>query len=35
MEDTTIWNLVDRDGTLQGQAAMIRAWYDGCDGCDA
>ncbi|HYZ55129.1 MAG TPA: MEKHLA domain-containing protein [Streptosporangiaceae bacterium] len=24
IEDTTVWNLVDRDGTLHGQAALVR-----------
>jgi PAS domain S-box-containing protein len=28
IEDTTVWNLLDRDGTLQGQAALIRGWAD-------
>ncbi|HZE30589.1 MAG TPA: MEKHLA domain-containing protein [Actinoallomurus sp.] len=26
IEDTTVWNLLDRDGTLRGQAALIRGW---------
>lgn len=28
IEDTTVWNLLDRDGTLRGQAALIRGWAD-------
>ncbi|MFD8723527.1 MEKHLA domain-containing protein [Streptomyces sp. NPDC059629] len=28
IEDVTIWNLADADGTLRGQAALIRSWSD-------
>lgn len=28
IEDTTVWNILDRDGTLHGQAAMIRRFSD-------
>jgi hypothetical protein len=28
IKDTTVWNLVDRDGALHGQAAVIRQWSD-------
>ena len=28
IEDTTVWNLLDGDGTLRGQAALIRGWAD-------
>ncbi|MCK9926949.1 MEKHLA domain-containing protein [Frankia sp. Mgl5] len=28
IEDTTIWNLLDREGVLHGQAALIRGWTD-------
>ncbi|TQM00451.1 PAS domain S-box-containing protein [Actinoallomurus bryophytorum] len=28
IEDTTVWNLLDRDGGLRGQAALIRGWAD-------
>ncbi|MDT3438758.1 MULTISPECIES: MEKHLA domain-containing protein [unclassified Pseudofrankia] len=28
IEDATVWNLVDRHGEFQGQAALIRAWSD-------
>jgi hypothetical protein len=26
IEDATVWNLVDRHETLQGQAALVRRW---------
>lgn len=29
IEDTTVWNLLDHDGALHGQAALIRRWSDG------
>ncbi|WP_154677047.1 MEKHLA domain-containing protein [Parafrankia discariae] len=28
IEDTTIWNLLDTEGVLHGQAALIRGWSD-------
>ncbi|ADP82004.1 MEKHLA domain-containing protein [Pseudofrankia inefficax] len=28
IEDATVWNIVDHEGTLRGQAALIRAWTD-------
>lgn len=28
IEDATVWNLVDRDGSVQGQAAVIGRWSD-------
>ena len=28
IQDVTVWNLVDADGTLHGQAALIRRWSD-------
>ena len=28
IEDGVIWNLVDRDGILHGQAAAFRTWRD-------
>jgi PAS domain S-box-containing protein len=28
IEDTTVWNLADRDGALHGQAALVRHWSD-------
>lgn len=28
IRDTTIWNIVDAQGGLRGQAALIRAWED-------
>jgi PAS domain S-box-containing protein len=28
IEDTTVWNLLDHDGILHGQAALIRRWSD-------
>jgi hypothetical protein len=28
IEDVTMWNLVDADGTYHGQAAMFRSWTD-------
>lgn len=28
IEDATVWNLVDTDGSLRGQAALIRRWTD-------
>jgi PAS domain S-box-containing protein len=28
IEDTTVWNLVDRNGILQGQAALVPRWND-------
>ena len=28
IQDVTVWNLVDADGILRGQAALIRRWSD-------
>ncbi|MFC0554153.1 MEKHLA domain-containing protein [Planotetraspora thailandica] len=28
IEDAVVWNLVDAEGTLQGQAALLRRWTD-------
>jgi hypothetical protein len=28
IDDATVWNLVDADGALHGQAALIRRWTD-------
>jgi PAS domain S-box-containing protein len=28
IEDATVWNLIDSDGALRGQAALIRRWTD-------
>ncbi|EIP89052.1 hypothetical protein A33K_15153 [Burkholderia humptydooensis MSMB43] len=28
IEDVTVWNLIDRDGTYRGQAATYRRWTD-------
>ena len=28
IEDVTMWNLVDADGTCHGQAAVFRSWTD-------
>jgi PAS domain S-box-containing protein len=28
IEDATVWNLIDEDGSLHGQAALIRRWTD-------
>jgi PAS domain S-box-containing protein len=28
IDDATVWNLVDVDGALQGQAALVRRWAD-------
>ncbi|MEU2426476.1 MEKHLA domain-containing protein [Streptomyces sp. NPDC007851] len=28
IEDVTIWNLTETDGTVRGQAAIIRSWSD-------
>ncbi|SDP36051.1 MEKHLA domain-containing protein [Actinacidiphila guanduensis] len=28
IEDVTIWNLSDRSGPIQGQAALIATWSD-------
>ncbi|MFI6937526.1 MEKHLA domain-containing protein [Streptomyces sp. NPDC050287] len=28
IEDVTMWDLIDADGTMHGQAAVIRSWSD-------
>ncbi|GHF45631.1 PAS domain S-box-containing protein [Amycolatopsis bartoniae] len=30
LEDATVWNLVDADGALRGQAARVPRWSDHC-----
>jgi len=32
IEDVTMWNLLDADGTHHGQAAMFRSWTDVREG---
>ncbi|MDN3029087.1 MEKHLA domain-containing protein [Streptomyces sp. S.PB5] len=32
IEDVTMWNLVDADGTHHGQAAVFRSWTDEAQG---
>ncbi len=32
IEDVTMWNLVDADGSYHGQAAVFRSWTDGREG---
>jgi hypothetical protein len=32
IEDVTMWNLLDADGTYHGQAAMFRSWTDASEG---
>ena len=31
IENVTVWQLIDRDGVLRGQAAIYRQWRDVCD----
>jgi hypothetical protein len=28
IDETTVWNLLDHDGTFHGQGALIRRWAD-------
>ncbi|MFC8362900.1 MEKHLA domain-containing protein [Streptomyces griseorubiginosus] len=35
IENVTMWNLVDGDGTHHGQAAVFRAWRDASETADS